>query len=162
MEVNKTKMIGKKGQTLAVGVVLSAMVVFIVGMVLYVVTAGVISGQTDTIPRTETGLAFNSTNNIVLSNLPVSAITSITNGTVTLTVTANYTLLNTRVNGTIVPGTKLVENASLYTVTYTSEPAGFVSDGTQRTIVLILPILFLVVIIMIVLGLVGVGLSRRE
>ena len=128
--------------------------VFIVGMVLYVVVAGVVSGQTDTIARFETGLALNSTNNVVLADVPVNSVSNVVNvstGDIVLTSPTNFTI--TLSNGTMVPGSKLSDGAQPYNVTYTSEPPGFVSNATQRTVVLILPILFLTLLIMMVLGL---------
>ncbi|KKN65105.1 hypothetical protein LCGC14_0484930 [marine sediment metagenome] len=136
-----------------IGIVMLFML-FIVGMILYVVVAGVIEGQTNTVARFETGLALNSTNNVVLANVPVNSISNVVNvstGDIVLTNPANYTFTSS--NGTVVPGAALSNGAQPYNFTYTSEPAGFVSNATQRTLVLILPILFLVLLIMMVLGL---------
>ena len=153
------KNMNNKGQADAgVNKMLFIGILFIVGVVFFVVIAGIVSDQTTLIPRSETNLGYNGSVSITLGDIPVSAITSFldnssgavlvegTNFTIDLVtgIISNETG-NVIRNGTTGEGTEVG-----YNVNYTSEPAGFIEPGTSRTIVVIIPVLFLVALILFV------------
>ncbi len=133
-------------------------ILFIVGVIFFVVIAGIVSDQTTLIPRSETNLGYNGTVSITLGDIPVSEITSFLDNSsgVALVEGTNYTL--DRVNGIISNQTgNVIANGTTgegfergYNVNYTSEPAAFIEPGTSRTIIVIIPLLFLVALILFV------------
>ncbi len=131
-------------------------ILFIIGVVFFVVIAGIVSDQTTLIPRSETNLGYNVTVSITLADIPVNEITSFLDNSsgAVLVEGTNYTL--DRVTGIISnqTGNVIATNGTGgelgYNVNYTSEPAGFIETGTNRTIVVIIPVLFLVALIIFV------------
>ena len=166
MEVKQTKVTKhKKGQIGNSGITFTAamgiLIAVIVGVVLYTVVEGVVHDQTTLGNQQENFLQYNGSTNIILANVPVFDISSfVQNSTgAALVEGENYTF--DKVRGVISNGTGNVNlgvdasgslNNLTYNITYTSEPAGFIEPGTQQTIVVILPILFLVFLIMFMLG----------
>ena len=129
---------------------------FIIGVVFFVIISGIVTDQTDLTARTESGLSYNHTISITLANIPVNEITSFVDNAsgVALVEGTNYTL--DRVNGIISNQTgNVIANGTTgedrrYNITYNSEPAGFIEPGTNRTIIVIIPLLFLVALILFV------------
>jgi len=149
-------MMNKKGQMdSSVGKMLIIGVLFIVGVIFYVVIAGVVSDQITLSKRSELNLRYNGTVSITLANIPVNSITSFLDNSTSITLVegTNYTL--DTVNGIISNQTgNVISNSTSeergYNVNYTSEPPGFVGAGTSRTIIILLPLLFLVALIIFV------------
>lgn len=147
----------KKGQMVDGGVnkFLFVGILFIIGVVFFVVIAGIVSDQTTLTPQVESNLKYNGTVTITLANIPVDQITSFADNSsgVALVEGDNYSI--DVVTGIISNGTGNViavgdHNDTGYNITYRSVPAGFIQPGTNQTVVLIIPILFLVVLILFV------------
>ena len=158
------KNMNNKGQADAgVNKMLFIGILFIIGVVLFVIISGLVSEQTTLVPRSETNLGYNGTVSITLADIPVNEITSFldNSSSAVLVEGANYTL--DRVNGIISNQTdNVIANGSTdgergYNVNYTSEPAGFIEPGTSRTIVVIIPVLFLLALIIFVFAAQGKG-----
>ena len=160
MTQNKKGQVDLGGNGVTFAAAMGILITVIVAIVIYTVVAGIVSEQTTLLPNQENVLEYNSTTDITLANLPVRSISAfVANRTASVTLVEgdNYTL--NKVTGVITNGTGNVisdnitfVNLNRYNITYTSEPAGFIEPGTQQTIVVILPILFLVFMVMFMLG----------
>ncbi len=141
----------KKAQAVAAAV--TASIVFIIGAVLFVVVQGTIDTTTTPGGTIETGLSFNNTVNITLANIPVTRVVSFSNGAADLVVTTNYTI--DAPIGLISPGTLLANGTgNTYNISYQFAGSGF-ATGTSRSIITVLPALFLVVLIVGGLAIMG-------
>ena len=130
--------------------------VAIIGVIFVSITISLVSDQTTLLRNAELNLRYNGSIDMTLANIPISSITSIVDNSsgVVLVDGTNYTL--TKETGVIANGTgNVITNGTPstgYNVTYLSEPSGFIEAGTTRTVLNIIPLLFIVVLIVFMLG----------
>lgn len=131
-------------------------VLAIVGIIFVSIVVGIVGDQTNLLPNTETNLVYNGSIDINLVATPVNTVSSFVDNSTgaTLVEGANYTL--TKTTGLITNGTGNVITtgtvATGYDIVYTSEPAGFINPGVNRTVLFTLPLLFMVVFIVFMLS----------
>lgn len=143
----------KKGNMM--NVFLAFTIVAIVGIIFVSIVSDLVSQQTTLIPNNETDLKYNGSISITLNTLPINIIDTFVDNSsgVALVEGSNYTL--TKVTGVIENSTgNVITNgtpATGYDIIYRSEPAGFVGGGINQTVLLIIPILFIVVYLIFLL-----------